>query len=267
MGGGGKSQTTTQQVSIPPEVLARYNAVNARAESVAATPFQQYGTTPEAFVAPLTQSQQQGIAQTQQYGQSAQPYFNAATQQLLQAQQQGQQQLGQAFQPLYQGYQTGQELGAGAQQYYTGAGAAALPFYQQAAGGLGAGLQYASGLQGGALQQALSAQGMAAPLQAYGAEAITGAPGAAALPNMAALQMGLGAARQAMPYYGAATAGTQQAVAAGQPFLGQAAADIGGAAGAASPCPAHRAGHDPHRWHARRPWLRPSNGRRRRSLR
>ena len=90
MGGGGKSQTTTQQVSIPPEVLARYNAVNARAESVATRPFQQYGTTAEAFVAPLTQAQQQGIQQTQQYAQAAQPYFGAATDQLMAAQQQGQ---------------------------------------------------------------------------------------------------------------------------------------------------------------------------------
>lgn len=220
MGGGGKSQTSTQQVSIPPEVLARYNAVNARAESVAATPFQQYGTTPEAFVAPLTGAQQAGIAQTAQYGQAAQPYFNTATQQLLQAQQQGQQQLGQAYQPLYQGYQTGQELGAGAQQYYTGAGAAALPFYQQAAGGLGAGLQYAGGLQGAALGQAAAAPGYAAPLQQYGAEAITGATGAAALPNMAAMRMGLGAARQAAPYYGAATAGTQAALQESAPYQG-----------------------------------------------
>jgi len=83
MGGGGKSQTSTQQVSIPPEVLARYNAVNARAESVATQPFQQYGTTAEAFVAPLTRTQQQGIAQTGQYGQAAQPYFGAATNQQI----------------------------------------------------------------------------------------------------------------------------------------------------------------------------------------
>ena len=33
MGGGGKGgTTTTQTMQIPPEVLARYNAVNARAE-------------------------------------------------------------------------------------------------------------------------------------------------------------------------------------------------------------------------------------------
>jgi molybdenum-dependent DNA-binding transcriptional regulator ModE len=41
MGGGGKGGTTTQTVQIPPEVMARYNAVNARAEDVAKQPFQQ----------------------------------------------------------------------------------------------------------------------------------------------------------------------------------------------------------------------------------
>ena len=41
MGGGGKGgTTTTQKMEIPPEVMARYNAVNARAETVAQTPYQ-----------------------------------------------------------------------------------------------------------------------------------------------------------------------------------------------------------------------------------
>jgi len=86
MGGGGKSSTSTQTVSIPPEVLARYNAVNARAESVAQQPFQQY--TGE-FVAPLTPTQQAGIEATSRASQLAQPYYGAATQGLLGAQQGG----------------------------------------------------------------------------------------------------------------------------------------------------------------------------------
>jgi len=75
MGGGGKGGTTTQSVSIPPEVLARYNAVNARAENVAQQPFMAY---PGQFVAPLTGTQQQGIAQTSQSAGLAQPYYGAA---------------------------------------------------------------------------------------------------------------------------------------------------------------------------------------------
>jgi len=71
---GGGTQTTTTKTEIPPEVLARYNAVNARAEEAAQTPFQPY--TGE-FVAPLTPTQQAGIGATNQYSQTAQPYFGA----------------------------------------------------------------------------------------------------------------------------------------------------------------------------------------------
>jgi hypothetical protein len=73
---GGKSTTSTQSVSIPPEVMARYNAVNARAEDVAQQPFKQYGGE---FVAPLTPTQQAGIGATSAYSQSAQPFYGAAT--------------------------------------------------------------------------------------------------------------------------------------------------------------------------------------------
>ena len=73
---GGKSTTSTQTVSIPPEVMARYNAVNARAEDVAATPFQQYGGQ---FVAPLSPTQQAGVQNTSTAAGQAQPYYGAAT--------------------------------------------------------------------------------------------------------------------------------------------------------------------------------------------
>lgn len=79
--GGGKTSTSTQSVQIPPEVLARYNAVNARAESVAAQPFMQY---PGQFVAGLSPTQQAGIQATSQLGQSAQPFYQAGTELTLQ---------------------------------------------------------------------------------------------------------------------------------------------------------------------------------------
>lgn len=63
---------TTQ--SIPPEVLARYNAVNARAEQAASQPFQQYGGQ---FVAPLTQTQQAGIQNVMSAQKMAQPSYTA----------------------------------------------------------------------------------------------------------------------------------------------------------------------------------------------
>jgi Chaperone of endosialidase len=72
---GGKSSTSTQQITIPPEVLARYNAVNAQAQQVAATPFQKYGGE---FVAPVNQQQYSGIGGINQYAGAAQPYLSQA---------------------------------------------------------------------------------------------------------------------------------------------------------------------------------------------
>ena len=79
-GGKGGSTTTTNNVTqIPPEVLARYNAVNARAETVAQAPYQAYSQDPNAFVAPLSQTQQAGIQNTNAMAGAAQPYYGAAT--------------------------------------------------------------------------------------------------------------------------------------------------------------------------------------------
>jgi hypothetical protein len=76
-GGGGKGGgTTVQSTQIPPEVLARYNAVNARAEQVAQQPFMPYGGE---FVAPLTQQQQTGIQNVMNTQGMTEPYYNAAT--------------------------------------------------------------------------------------------------------------------------------------------------------------------------------------------
>lgn len=77
--GGGKSQTSTSTVAIPPEVLARYNSVNATAEKAAATPFQAYSQDPNAFVAPINSTQQAGINQVQNNMNTAQPYYDTAT--------------------------------------------------------------------------------------------------------------------------------------------------------------------------------------------
>jgi hypothetical protein len=77
---GGKTSTSTQSVSIPPEVLARYNAVNARAENVAATPFQPYSFDPSAFVAPLTPTQVAGIQNINTMQGAGFPFYRAGTQ-------------------------------------------------------------------------------------------------------------------------------------------------------------------------------------------
>ena len=70
---------STSQVSIPPEVLAQYQNVNSIANQVAQTPFQQYSTDPNAFVAPLTTTQQAGVLGTNQYASEGQPFFQTAS--------------------------------------------------------------------------------------------------------------------------------------------------------------------------------------------
>lgn len=156
---GGKSSQSTQTVSIPPEILARYNAVNARAETTAQTPFQQYSTNPADFVAPLTPTQQAGIANTNYYSGTAQPYYEAATGQLGAAQQaalpfygQSAQNVGQAqgvgnmmagasLGALGQGAAAASPLQQQAQYGLMGAYGAAQPFNQAAANYMGAGAQ------------------------------------------------------------------------------------------------------------------------------
>lgn len=72
---GGKTATSTQAVNVPPQVLAQYSAVNARANDVAQTPFQQYGGQ---FVAPVNAEQTSGISGTNAAANEAQPYYSAA---------------------------------------------------------------------------------------------------------------------------------------------------------------------------------------------
>lgn len=76
---GGKTTTSTSKVEIPPEVLARYNAVNTRAEDVAQKPFQIYSTDPSAFVAQINPQQQAGISNINAAAGYAQPFVQAGT--------------------------------------------------------------------------------------------------------------------------------------------------------------------------------------------
>src|SRR5260221_6998902 len=76
---GGKTTTSNQAVSIPPDVLARYNSVNAPAQSAGNTPFKTYGGE---FVAPVNSTQAGAISGLGGAATEAQPYFGAATQAL-----------------------------------------------------------------------------------------------------------------------------------------------------------------------------------------
>jgi hypothetical protein len=175
---GGSAQTT-QQIQIPPEVLARYNSVNARAEDVASQGFQQYGTDPSAFVAPLSDTQQAGVANVNAAQNIAQPYFQGATSQLMGAQQNalpyfdqatqsllGGQQAGVtgtqgAYQPMQQAAQAAQGLQSDALNQYRGAFNAAQPYNQAAAAGIA-----------GAYAGAQPYQGVATGLAAAGTQAV-----------------------------------------------------------------------------------------------
>ena len=217
MGGGGKSQTSTQSVTIPPEVLARYNAVNAKAEQTAQQPFQEYGGE---FVAPLTPTQQAGIANTNTAANQAQPYYGAATALTAGAAQNvgplTQQQIGYYQNPYTQAVvnptvqalqqQQGQQLADQQSQAIRGG----------AFGGERAGLQRAQ-LQG---QQSLALGQAIAPLyqQGYGqaAQLAAGQQGVVASDLARQMQVGQQLAGLGQGAQGAALQGAQAQLAAGQ---------------------------------------------------
>ena len=250
---GGSAQTT-QAVSIPPEVMQNYRAVNARANEVAATPFQQYSTDPNAFVAPINQAQQTGMNAISAAGGVAQPYFQGATQQLMGGQaaatpyygEATQQLLGglnagvtgtqAAYQPLQQGAQAAQGLQGGAYNQYQNALQSSQP-YNQAAGqyaqaGLGAatpyygqaaqnitGAQDVGGALGGASLSSLQQAGQAAqPLQGDAAGNINSAASAAQPLNQAAIRSIMQGNRAAQPLQQQAAAGLGAAQAGAQPY-------------------------------------------------
>ena len=193
---GGKTSRSTQQITIPPEVLARYNAINARADTVTNKPYQYYGGQ---FVAPLTATQQAGISGTNAAAGMAQPYFGAATNQLMGAQG--------AAMPYYEGatQQLAQGINAGQQ------------FAAQSSGTLGTAQEQAAGIQGTALNNFNAAYAGAQPYnQAAGSLYQEG------------LEQGRGLAGQS-------SLGTQQALAGAQPFQQAATQYMGSGAQAVNP--------------------------------
>jgi hypothetical protein len=163
---GGKSTTSTQQLQIPPEVLARYNAVNARAEQAGQTPFQNYSLNPNAFVAPINAQQQAGIGGVNAAANQAQPYFGAATGQLLNAQQQAMPFYGLAQNALTAGQGMANQLQTAANQDYLGAFQSAQPYNQQATSLYNAALAAAQPYNQQAGANIAGAQAGASPYQA-----------------------------------------------------------------------------------------------------
>ena len=154
--GGGKGGSSSQTVSIPAEVMARYNAVNARAENVAATPFTPYSTDPRAFVADLSSSQKAGIGNINALQGMATPDVQEG--QGLQRQGIDTARIGQAqanainqaaLQGISQAQQQGTAYNQAAGKNIFNAMDSAAPYMQQMAGltnqGLGQGQQYLGG--------------------------------------------------------------------------------------------------------------------------
>jgi hypothetical protein len=162
---GGKSSTTTQAVSIPPEVLARYNAVNARADQAAGTPFQPYSYNPADFVAQLTPTQLAGIQNINYAAGQAQPYYDEATGQLMGAQQAAVPYYGAAADIYGQAYNQAQPLNQMALQQYYGGLEAASPLTQAALQNLAYGQAQGQDITGASLSQLGAAQQAAAPYQ------------------------------------------------------------------------------------------------------
>lgn len=193
---GSKTAKSTQAITIPPEVLARYNAINARADTVTNRPFQRY--TGE-FVAPLTGTQRAGMAATNAAAGMAQPYFTSATNQLMGAQQ--------AASPYYQGAT------------------------EQLAQGINAGNQFA----GQSSQTLGTAQGQAGAIQQTALDNFGAAYSGAQPYNEAAgglYQQGL---EQGRDFTGRSAYGTDQALAGAQPYQQAATQYMGSGAQAVNP--------------------------------
>ena len=225
MSGGGKSQTSTSSVSIPPEVLARYNSVNTRAEETGNIPFQPYGGE---FVAPLSQTQQAGVANINQAAGMAQPYYQGASESLLGGASQAQpyyqaatQQVGgslAAAAPLQQASMVNQLAGQQAGQQALASGTAqSQPVYNTALTGLG------------------NIAGVTSPLQAQSSQNILGAMSTATPMAHQAIANIMGAQGQAQPYMGAAGQALGAAASATQPIQQEAYRGIGAAQAAGSP--------------------------------
>ena len=179
---GGKTAQTQSSVTIPADVLARYNSVNAQAQAAAAQPFQQYSTNPSAFVAPVNAEQTQGIANVNSSANSYQPYYAAAT------------------------------------NVASGAANSALPFYGQASDTINQASSAGAGGTTAAYNPLATGQNSATGLQAGALGAYGAAYGAAQPYISGATGLTTQAYNSAQPYNAGATglalAGTQQVNAA-----------------------------------------------------
>jgi hypothetical protein len=214
---GGKTTRSTQAISIPPEVLARYNAINARADTVTTQPFQYYQGQ---FVAPLTATQQAGIANTNAASNMAQSYYGNATNQLNNAQQ--------GVTPYYQNATSQLNQGVTAGNQYANQSSASLnnalnagnQYATQSSGSLNNALNVGNQYAGQSSNTLNAAYGEGSGIQRNALNNLGAAYASAQPYNQAAgglYQQGLA---QGSDITNRSLAGTQQALAGAQPYQG-----------------------------------------------
>ena len=229
---GGKSSQSSSTVTIPPEVLARYNAVNQRADQVTNQPYQNY--TGE-FVAPVNAQQQQGISGINAAANQAQPYYGAATGQLLQSQNAAQGYNRAATRDVYGAQNVGNVYANQATQSLQGAGQAAAGLQGQAAQAYGSAYGNAQPYNNVATSQYLGAQGAAQPLQNQAAQNISNAQAVGGDITQNAYGTLQGAGQAAAGLQGQAAQGYSQAYAGAQPYNANATSMYGAALQSAAP--------------------------------
>lgn len=218
--GGGKSGGTTYQqstVQIPPEVLARYNAVNARAEQVAQQPFVPYTGQ---MVAPINATQQSAINALDAYGMNAfRPYFADAQTYLWNARDSALPYYSGATTTLQGGFDQGQQY-AGLANSALGTGySAANAYYDQASGNITGAQSASSPYNTQAMSALQGAASAAAPYQSSAGSLYGSVLGNTSGYNTNATNLVNSALSGASPYNTLASQNIQSALAAGQPYL------------------------------------------------
>lgn len=215
MSGGGKTSTSTSTATIPPDVLARYNSVNAVAQNVAQTPFQTYSSDPAAFVAPQNSTQQAGIANANKYAEAAQPWYSAAGQNLMQGQQAAMSYYDTAGSYYGNAAQTGAGLADASYGALQNANYAAQPMQNAAAYNISNAPNVAQPYYNAAGQSLSQGQYAGAGLGAASYESIMGAGNAAQPMNQAAAYNVSNAPNAAAPYFGSANQNLNQGLQTG----------------------------------------------------
>lgn len=185
----GGNTTSTSQTTIPQNVLDQYNSVNQQAEQTASTPFQSYSSDPSAFVAPLTDAQNQAVTESQGAAYQAQPYYAEAAQQVGAAGDAGSELAGAGLGSLINGQNAAGALQGEAQGDLQAGLTAAQPYNGAAGAAYGQGIGAAQPLLNSAASGISSAASAAQPYNAAATGLAAGSAGAVNATPLTAAQI------------------------------------------------------------------------------